>query len=125
MRKGFSAGQARVTKAGKTWIAQLKALRPGDTSAHVTKIDEQFANAITQLDEWLLSAGATGHLSAVVTRFVDAYENLADDILATSAATPSTSAAIKAAFAQDGTTAAAATSALGHALGLPPAHAPR
>ena len=121
IRKEFLAGQARVTAAGKTWFAQLKALHHGDTSTQVAEIDKQFANTLTQLDEQLLSSG-TGRLGAAVTTFVDAYENLADDILATSATTPSTSAALKAAFAKDGAAVKTATSTLRHALGLPPAH---
>jgi pimeloyl-ACP methyl ester carboxylesterase len=121
IRKEFLAGQARVTAAGKTWFAQLKALHHGDTSTQVAEIDKQFANTLTQLDEQLLSSG-TGRLGAAVTTFVDACENLADDILATSATTPSTSAALKAAFAKDGAAVKTATSTLRHALGLPPAH---
>jgi pimeloyl-ACP methyl ester carboxylesterase len=125
VREEFLAGEARVTDAGKTWVAQLKALHPGDTSVQVAKIDEQLGNSLTQFDEQLLSFGATGRLRGLVTTFVDADENLADDILATSATTRSSSATLKTTFAKDGTTAKEATSALRHGLGLPPAPAAR
>jgi pimeloyl-ACP methyl ester carboxylesterase len=122
LRKEFLAGEARVVAAGKRWVAQLKALRGGDTSTQVAEIDERFANVITQFDQQLLSSDRSG-LRAALNAFVDVHEDLVDDILATSATTASTSHALKVTFAKDGTTDEAATRVLRRALGLPAARA--
>jgi hypothetical protein len=122
MRKGFVAGEERVNAAGSTWLSKLKALHSDATSVQVAKIDQPYANALTQLDEQLLSFGATGRLRAAVTAFVDADENVTDDVLATSVTTGSTFPIWNAAIKNDGNTAQAAGRALRHALGLPPMH---
>jgi hypothetical protein len=100
IRSAYLAGQAKINAAGRTWMAELKALSAktaplglgGVTTAaaspspqRVAGIDEPFAVAMTDLDARLLAADAAGAAGDAIAAFVSAQDKLADDVLALSA----------------------------------------
>jgi pimeloyl-ACP methyl ester carboxylesterase len=122
MRTRLLASEARVITAAKTWDAQLKALHSVATPAQVATITRPYATALTQLEQQLLSFGATGRLRVDITRVVTAEENLTDDVLALSLTTRPNLPTWEATSKTDATTAQTATAALRRALRLPPGH---
>jgi pimeloyl-ACP methyl ester carboxylesterase len=134
IRAEFLAGEAAVTVAGTTWISQLKGLSAqpsssgiGDvlpaspTVAQIDGIDRPFASALADLDDQLLTAGATGTAGAAITAFVTADEKLAADILALPGLSGPTAKTWTATIKTDSDAELAAKAALRKALGLPPA----
>ena len=82
IRSEFTGGEARISAAGKTWTAKLKALPSNVTAAEVTGISEPLASSLSDLDYTLLSSGATGQAATAITALVTDNERLIDDILA-------------------------------------------
>ncbi|MGH3212182.1 MAG: alpha/beta fold hydrolase [Trebonia sp.] len=136
IRTAFLSGEARSTAAGRTWVAQLKALgsQPttppipgmaapsGPTAAEAAAIDQPFADAMAGLDYRLLSSGAAGTVGDAIATFVTADERLATDILALGGLSASTAKTWQPTVAKDGDARQQAEAALRKALGLPPAH---
>jgi len=133
LRAEFLAGEAAVTAAGRTWVSQLKGLSPqpassgvGDvqsaspTAAQVDAIDQPFASAFADLDDQLLTAGATGKAGEAITAFAAADEKLAEDILALPGLSGPTAKTWAATIKTDSGAELTAKAALRKALGLPP-----
>ena len=133
IRAEFLAGEAAVTAAGQTWISQLKGLSAqpassgiGDalsarpTAAEVDGIDQPFASALADLDDKLLTAGATGTLGEAITTFAAADEKVAEDILALPGLSGPTAKTWTATIKTDSNAEQTAKAALRKALGLPP-----
>jgi pimeloyl-ACP methyl ester carboxylesterase len=134
IRAEFLAGEAAVTAAGQTWVSRLKglsaqpassgighALSPSPTAAEVDGIDQPFASALADLDDQLLSAGATGTVGEAITAFAAADEKLAEDILALPGLSGPTARTWAATIKTDSDAEQTAKAALRKALGLPAA----
>jgi pimeloyl-ACP methyl ester carboxylesterase len=119
MHTSFLASQTRVHSAAKTWDSKLQALHSVATSAQVATITEPYATALTQLEERLLSFGATGPLRTNITQLVNADENLTDDVLALSVTTKPNLPTWEATSKTDASTAETAAAALQHTLRTP------
>ncbi len=136
IRAALLSGVAKITAAGKTWTARLKALSApalappvpgiaataGPTAAEVARIDQPLAGALGNLDYTLLRAGASGALGNAITAFVTADEKLAGDILALGGLNGSTAKTWQPTITKDGNAQQRAEAVLRKALGLPPTH---
>jgi len=119
IRSEFTGGEARISAAGKTWTAKLKALPSNVTAAEVTGISEPLASSLSDLDYTLLSSGATGQAATAITALVTDNERLIDDILALPMQTKSTGAAWGTTIKKDSAARLTAINGLRKVLGLP------
>jgi hypothetical protein len=122
MRTQFLADEAPLGPSGKTWGSRLKALPSNRTSAQIAVIDQPYAAALAAFDSQLLNFGATGTAAAAIKTFVDADENVINDVLALSVQSVSTFSTWEARITKDGGTSGDAAAALRKALGLAPVH---
>ncbi len=122
LRRVFATDESRVVAAGRTWDSRLHAVDTATaTTPEVAAIDFPYVTALDQLDDDLLTAGATGSQLADVNRFVQADERFATDIAALAELPQSAVVGWEAQAKADAAVAERAADALRSALGLPAA----